>query len=197
MTQWKMGLVALALILALAVAFFACGSSPTSTNEKATAQLKNDFNDPNFDFQPPWTICQSSYLGTQFGEIAIGGLSDTKVVNPGYDYVLLVAAWNDPTCNPVNCLPVASANPEEIDPGQFRTISLDVNNHQGPCPPEGVEPIPEAQYDRIAKLWPSYNFLPYAQRTNAKACQPADDDDDASPADDDASPSDDDASPAA
>jgi hypothetical protein len=194
MKHWATGIAALALMTPLAFLFFACGNSSISS-DKATAAIFNDFNSTAFDFSPPWTICQSYYLGTQFGEIALGATSAKKTVDAGSDYVLMVAAWADPTCNPVNCVPIASADPQEIDPGQVETITMDVNDHQGPCPPEGVEPIPEAQYNRIAALWPSYNFYPYAQRAQAKACQPTDDDDDVSPTDDDASPTDDDASP--
>jgi hypothetical protein len=50
---------------------------------------------------------------------------------------------------------------------------MNMANHQGPCPPEGVAPIPEAVYDRIIALWPEFNFLPYAQRTQNTECLPA------------------------
>jgi len=86
------------------------------------------------------------------------------------DNVLLVAAWDDASCSPENSLPLASKNEEEIVSGQTRTIALNMANHQGPCPPQGVAPIPEAQYTRILALWPSYNFKPYAERTENTEC---------------------------
>jgi hypothetical protein len=160
--------------LALAVlglAFAAgCGSDSDSP---AVASIKNDFNNATMAYQPPWTICRSSYMGVDFGTIAIGDTSPEKQVKAGLDYVLLVGAWNDPTCSPATSLPLASAKEEEIVPSQSRTIAMNMANHQGPCPPEGVAPIPEAVYDRIIALWPEFNFLPYAQRTQNTECLPA------------------------
>jgi hypothetical protein len=37
-------------------------------------------------------------------------------------------------------------------------------------PPEGVAPIPQAQYDRIRELWPELGFKPYAERTENTQC---------------------------
>jgi len=150
------------------VAVAGCGGNGSSV---AYASIKNDFNDPSIQgFQPPWTICRSSYLGVSFGQIDIGDTSAENKVEAGIDNVLMVAAWNDPTCSPAHCLPIASANAEEIVPGQHRTITISLPNHQGPCPPEGVAPIPEALYDRILALWPEFNFKPYAQRTENPQC---------------------------
>jgi hypothetical protein len=81
-----------------------------------------------------------------------------------------VAAWDDPTCAPENCLPIASKNEEEVVAGQSRTIAINMPNHQGPCPPEGVPPIPEDQYNRILALWPKYAFKPYEQRAENTEC---------------------------
>jgi hypothetical protein len=67
-------------------------------------------------------------------------------------------------------LPLASRQEEEVVPGQVRTIALNAPNHQGPCPPEGIEPIPESLYDRILELWPEYGFEPYASRTENAQC---------------------------
>jgi MoxR-like ATPase len=82
----------------------------------------------------------------------------------------MVAAWDDPSCALENCLPIASKNEEEVVDGQRRTIVIGLPNHQGPCPPEGVPPIPEAQYERIRALWPSYGFEPYADRAQNPQC---------------------------
>ena len=56
--------------------------------------------------------------------------------------------------------------------GQHETITMEMANHQGPCPPEGVAPIPEAVYDRIIALWPEFNFQPYATRAQNTECLP-------------------------
>ena len=77
----------------LGLAFAAgCGSDDSGA---AFASIKNDFNNPAMAYQPPWTICQSSYLGVDFGTIAIGDTSPEKQVTAGLDYVLLVGAWSD------------------------------------------------------------------------------------------------------
>jgi hypothetical protein len=144
-----------------------CG---TEDDGVAMVQIKNDFDNPEMDFQPPWTICESSYLDVEFGKVAIGETTAEQEVVPGLDYVLMVAAWKDPTCAPENCLPLASRNEEEVVDGQTRTVALNLPNHQGPCPPEGVQPIPQELYDRILALWPEYDFLPYDQRTENTQC---------------------------
>ena len=139
---------------------------------EAMVRIKNDFNNAEIEgFQPPWTICEASYLGADFGKVAIGKTSSEKTVSPGLDYVLMVAAWDDPTCAPESCLPIASKNEEEVVDGQSRTIAINMPNHQGPCPPEGVPPIPEAQYDRVLALWPDCGFEPYDRRAENTECQ--------------------------
>jgi hypothetical protein len=140
--------------------------------EAAFAAIKNDFDNPEMTFNPPWTVCRSSYRGVEFGGIQLGQTSEEQQVDPGLDYVLMVLAWEDPDCNPGNCLPVASRNEEEIVPGQHRTIAINLPNHQGPCPPEGVEPITQDLYNRILALWPEYDFKPYDQRTENEQCLP-------------------------
>ena len=126
----------------------------------AHVSLKNDFDNPLMAANPPWTICHSSYLGVELGPIEIGKTSPQVAVTPGLDNVLMVAAWNDPTCAVAHCLPIASKNEEEVVDGQTRTIAINMPNHQGPCPPQGVQPVSQALYDRILALWPSYGFKP-------------------------------------
>jgi len=106
----------------------------------------------------------------EFGKIAIGDSSAAKSVTPGLDYVLMVASWGDTAGDSIHCLPIASAIEEEVVDGQTRTIVIQLSNHQGPCPPQGVAPIPEAQYERIRQLWPQYNFKPYAERAENPQC---------------------------
>ena len=144
-----------------------CGGS----QDIAYASIKNDFNNPEMTFNPPWTICKSAYMGMEFDKIEIGATSGEQEVGPGLDYVLMVAAWDDPACDPLHCLPIASRNEEEIVTGQHRVIAINLPNHQGPCPPEGVEPIPQDLYDRILALWPEFNFEPYDQRADNPQCQ--------------------------
>ncbi|MBN2573216.1 MAG: hypothetical protein JXP73_01505 [Deltaproteobacteria bacterium] len=146
----------------------ACGG--LEERERAYASIKNDFNNPEMPKRPQWTICKSSYLGVDFGRIDLDATSAELEVEAGLDYVLMVASWEDPTCSIENTLPIASRNEEEIVPGQRRTISINMPNHQGPCPPEGVAPIPQVLYDRILALWPEFGFLPYEQRTQNPEC---------------------------
>jgi hypothetical protein len=138
----------------------------------AEVRLRNDFDNPTLDRQPPWTICESSYLGVDFGKLLLEEASSAQEVEAGLDYVLMVAAWDDPDCTAEHCLPLASRNEEEVVAGQSRTIELNAPNHQGPCPPEGIAPMPEVLYERVLQLWPEYGFVPYAQRTDLPQCQP-------------------------
>jgi hypothetical protein len=156
-------------LLGLVLAAAGCGDDPSV----AYVAVQNDFNNPSMQFQPPWTICEAAYGGVVFGKIDIGTTSAEQQVPPGLDYVLMVAAWDDPTCDPVHALPIASRNEEEVVPGQHRTVAINLANHQGPCPPEGVAPIPEAQYERVRALWPEYGFRPYADRAQNPQCQPS------------------------
>ena len=137
----------------------------------ATVHIKNDFDNPAVEgFKPPSPICHATYLGVEFGRIGIGETSAPQVVEPGLDHVLMVVAWDDPDCHPENCLPIASKAEEEVVDGQVRTIAIGKPSHQGPCPPEGVPPIPQAVYDRILDLYPEYGFKPYDQRTQNPQC---------------------------
>lgn len=147
-----------------------CGGS--EEKDYAFASIINDFNNPAMSFQPPWTICRASYLGTDFSEAALaaGQVSAEKQVKAGLDNVLMVAAWADPTCAAAHALPIASKNEEEILPDQHRSIAINLPNHQGACPPEGTAPIPAALYGRILALWPEFGFLPYDQRTFNPQC---------------------------
>ncbi|MBD3393160.1 MAG: hypothetical protein GF418_13640 [Chitinivibrionales bacterium] len=136
----------------------------------ATVRIKNDFNNPEIDRKPPWTMCECSYQDVEFGKVLIGDSSKAKDVEPGLDYVLMVLAWNDTSCSLHNCLPVASKNEEETVDGQTRTISINAPNHQGPCPPEGIQPMPESLYERIRSKWPEYDFEPYDEREQNPQC---------------------------
>lgn len=148
------------LITALSAA--ACGSS---SDDKGYAAIKN-----NFGTMPPWTICQAHYQGTDFGKIAIGATSAEMEVDAGLGFVYMVAAWDDPDCKPENCLPIASKVEHETVKDQHHVVTIEMANHQGPCPPEGVQPIPEATYNKILSLWPQYNFKPYAERAQNTEC---------------------------
>jgi len=150
--------------------FLCAGCGGLDEEEPAHASIKNDFNNPEMPRKPPWTICRSSYLGADFGRIDLGATSLEVEVRAGLDHVLMAAAYEDPTCAVENMLPIASKNEEEILPGQHRTIFINMPNHQGPCPPEGVAPVPQVLYDRMLALWPDLGFLPYAQRTNNPEC---------------------------
>ena len=138
--------------------------------EIAYASIKNDFNNPEMPKKPQWTICRSSYLGVDFGHIDLDAQSPELRVPPGLDNVLMIAAWEDPSCALEHLLPIASKNEEEILPGQHRTLYINMPNHQGPCPPEGVQPIPQTLYDRMLAMWPDLGFLPYDQRTLNPEC---------------------------
>lgn len=165
MPQARRSPALLTLLTALALA--GCSSEGEG---KALVRIDNDFDNPEMDFQPPWTICRSSYLDVEFGEIGYGATSAEQEVPAGLDYVLMVAAWDDPSCANENALPIASKNEEEVVEGQSRTIAINLPNHQGACPPEGVAPMPEAAYDRIRELWPELDFKPYAERTQNPQC---------------------------
>ncbi len=144
----------------------ACGGD----DAPALVSLKNDFNNPAAPAQPPWTICHASYGGVVFDKVLLGQTSAARSVPAGLAPVLMVGAWADPDCKPERCLPLATKIDEETLPGQQRTITLTMTNHQGPCPPEGVAPIPEARYEQIRALWPEYGFKPYADRAQNPQC---------------------------
>jgi hypothetical protein len=147
-------------------------SCDDDTAQPATVRIANNFNDTTLDRRPPWTICKCNYQGVEFGKILIGDTSAAHEVTAGLDYVLMVASWSDTACTTSNCLPIASKVEEEVVEGQTRTIVINANNHQGPCPPTGVEPIPQALYERICALYPDYGFLPYEQRAQNPQCLP-------------------------
>jgi len=160
----------LPLCLALATFLPSCSDDADAAGV-ARVRIKNDFANPAISgFQPPWTLCHVSYRGVSWRKVEIDQVSDEKEVPAGLDYVLMVAAWDDPTCDPAHCLPIATKVKEEVVSGQSRTIAVGMTNHQGPCPPEGVPPIPEEQYDRIRDLWPEYAFEPYADRASNAQC---------------------------
>lgn len=161
--------LSLSVFLCLLAAFAAaCGTD----DAPGRVALQNDFDNPALPTQPPWTICESFYGGVEFGKIAIGTTSEQREVSAGLDYVLMVAAWDDPSCAAAHALPLASKNEEEVVPGQERILVLGLGNHQGPCPPQGVAPMPEALYERVRARWPAYGFQPYADRAQNAQCQP-------------------------
>ncbi len=137
----------------------------------AAVRIFNDFNNLTLDRHPPWTICRCNYRGAEFGKVLLGDTSVAMDVEPGLDYVLMVLAWDDTACSTQNCLPVASKFEEETVDGQERIITLNAPNHQGPCPPEGVPPIPEELYNRILALYPEYDFESYENRALNPQCQ--------------------------
>lgn len=161
------------VVVAGAFLMFLASACGTDSEDPATVRIENDFDNTTFERQPPWTICEASYGGAFWTDIGIGETSEPAEAAPGLEYVLMVCAWEDPSCAPENCLPIASANEEETVSGQERTIVINVPNHQGPCPPEhlGIEGIPQDLYDRILELWPDYGFLPYDQRRDNPQCQ--------------------------
>ncbi len=144
----------------------ACGDETTT----ATVRLKNDFANPAAPAQPPWTVCRAWYNGATFDKVLLGETSAPRQVAAGLGPVLMVGAWNDPACAPAHCLPLATKTDEETLPGQERTIALVMTNHQGPCPPQGVQPIPEALYLKVLALWPELGFKPYAERAQNPQC---------------------------
>jgi hypothetical protein len=160
----------ISLCLLLAFSLAACGSE---SEDPATVRIENDFDNPEFERQPPWHICKAHYRGATFENIAIGETSEPQQADPGLDHVFMVCAWEDPSCAAEHCLPIASKNEEETIAGQERTIVINVPNHQGPCPPEalGIPPIPEDLYNQILDMWPEYGFKPYDQRTENPQCQ--------------------------
>ncbi|MBK8480042.1 MAG: hypothetical protein IPL40_02535 [Proteobacteria bacterium] len=161
---------AAALALALAAALLpSCGAEGPYS---AFVALDNDFDNVALAAQPPWTICEASFLGVDFGRIGRGETSTEREVVPGLDYVLMVAAWNDPSCSKAHSLPLVSKREEEVVDGQRRTIAINLANHQGPCPPEGIAPLAEAQYERVLERWPAFEFKPYAQRAQNSQCLP-------------------------
>ena len=150
--------------------FLVVACDDDSDGDVAYVIIHNDFDNQDMEYQPPWTICHANYMGVEFGHIDIGQQSAELEVEPGLDNVLMVVAWQDPECNPENCLPVASRNEEEVVTEQHRTIAINMPNHQGPCPPEGVQPIPEELYNRVLELYPEYDFKPYSERTENTQC---------------------------
>jgi hypothetical protein len=164
------GGVTAALLVCVSLFIFSCDILSDEDEPRATVRIKNDFNNEEMERKPPWTLCECSYRDVEFGKVLPGDSSEAREVEPGLDYVLMVLAWDDPGCSVENCLPVASKNEEETVDGQERTIYINAPNHQGPCPPEGIQPIPESLYKRIRSRWPEYDFKPYSEREQNTQC---------------------------
>ncbi len=166
---WRQGgVVLLALVLVGGLA--ACGDDDGKGPGMATVRIHNDFDNPDLPRQPPWTICHAWYNGTYFDKVGWGETSEALEVRAGLGLVYMIAAWDDPTCSEAKMLPIASKIEEETLVGQERTITIGLTNHQGPCPPEGVQPIPEEAYEQVRSLWAQYTFKPYAERTENPQC---------------------------
>jgi len=145
-----------------------CGDDGAGSAQVA---IENDFDNPTFDAQPPWTICDAWFQGTYFGLIPRGERSEVMDVEPGVGLVYMVAAFADPTCAPENTLPLATVMDEEAIAGVERTVFINLPNHRGPCPPRmDIPPIPEDSYDRVLELFPDYAFEPYADRGQNPQC---------------------------
>jgi hypothetical protein len=149
------------------VSLLACGGE-----DAAVVSIRNGFDDPSADRQPPWTFCETLYNGVDFGRIEFGAESEAREVQPGFDFVLMVASFGDPGCPTATVLPLASRVREETVAGQRRTITIDLANHQGPCPPMGIQPLPEETYERIRSQWPEFEFEPYDSRADNGGCAP-------------------------
>lgn len=142
-------------------------------SEPAVVTLINDFNNPDAARQPPWILCDASYNGTDLAldpPLAGGEASEPVEVEPGLARVLMVASWGDAACTPDTTLPLVTAVEEETLPGQTRDILVGLPNHRGPCPPEGIEPMAEADYDAVLAAFPDYGFEPYATREANPQC---------------------------
>ena len=101
--------------LALVLLLIGCGDDSVGT---AMVTLHNDFDNPEFDRTPPWTICHAHYMGTDWDTpVLLGEESEEKETEAGLGYVFMVLSWDDPSCAPEHCLPVASRNEEETVDG--------------------------------------------------------------------------------
>jgi hypothetical protein len=121
----------------------------SSEHDTASSQgrIANDFNNVEMAYQPSWVICESSDRGVEFGGIELSETSEEKEVSPRSNYGLLVAVWNDPSPSVENALPITGKNDEEVVAQQSRTIAINMANDRGLSSPDGVQPIPETQYE--------------------------------------------------
>jgi hypothetical protein len=167
----KTMLNALAVSL-LATAGTLAGGCGDDGAEPALVAIENDFDNPTFDAQPPWTLCDAWFQGTYFGRIPRGERSELLEVEPGVGLVFMVASFADPDCNDDNLLPLATVMDEEALAGVERTVFINLPNHRGPCPPRmDVPMISEESYNRVLELFPDAPFEPYERRTENTQCQ--------------------------
>ena len=155
--------------LVAGAAIMSCNVTDPQEKQTATVRIVNGFPTTT---PPPWTIADCSYNGVEFGKIVRGDTSAPMEVPAGYDYLLMVCAWDDTACSTQNCLPIATRAREEVVEGQTRIITVTMENHQGPCPPNpAVQPLSQELYDRILQIWPEYGFKPYVDRAQNPQCQ--------------------------
>ena len=151
----------------------ACGDTEADDDapETAVVTLENAFQNAE-GMGPKWTICEAWYNGTRFETaLAPGESTEPTEVEPGLSWVLMTAAWDDPTCaDEATQVILSTAQQEETVPGQARTIQLTAPNHRGPCPPEGVPPITEAAWNEALEVFADYDFPPYADRATIAGC---------------------------
>lgn len=160
----------LAALFSLMIGFAGgCSGSNHDDVTTATVRLRNDLAVPDAAPQV-WTVCRSSFLGVDFGTIDARGNSPPRTVEPGLDYVLTIAALNDPQCDATNALPLASVRQEGVVDGQSRTIAINAGGYQSPCASGTTGPMAKPAYDRIVALWPEYGFLPYDRLGENAAC---------------------------
>ena len=80
----------LLVLVSLFVLVVACDDD--GNEEVAYVTIHNDFDNPEMDYNPPWTMCQVNYMGVDFGHVDIGEQSSELEVVPGLDNVLMVLA---------------------------------------------------------------------------------------------------------
>jgi len=130
-------------VLTLMAPLVLAGCGKSDDEASALVKIQNDSTTGD-ELPAAWTICRSSYLGINFGTIGIGETSAEQPVTPGLDFVLMVAAWDDPSCVAATSLPIASTDEEEVVDGQSGPSRSTLPTTRV-VPARGRRPIPEAQ----------------------------------------------------